>query len=209
MAAARIATSRSRIGRQRLRVPPLAGILSSCHASPVVVSIRRVVRVPLSGSVPSWRAYLGDCEQDAHIRQRNNRRGRITKALAFFGWFLIQVWCNLYDVVRRRVWFNPAAGPGLPFLAWKPMRGPFVGGSGSSLTTALALTSAGDSIRVSPKYVSNALSTTWDRDNLADCAKASILSLNSIVMRVSSFAPLIVFTGQLSARFRHVSTCGG
>jgi hypothetical protein len=29
------------------------------------------------------------------------------------------------------------------------------------------------------------------------------------VMRVSSFAPLIVFTGQLSARFRHVSTCGG
>jgi hypothetical protein len=29
------------------------------------------------------------------------------------------------------------------------------------------------------------------------------------VMRVSSFASLIVFTGQLSARFRHVSTCGG
>ena len=116
MAAALMAMSRSRIGRQRLRVPPLAGILSSCQASPVELSRRIVVRVPFSGSVPSWRAYLGDYEQDAHRRQRNNRRGRITMRLDLIVWFFVKVWCYFYDVALRFVCLE-ALGPLWFFLA--------------------------------------------------------------------------------------------
>lgn len=117
IAAALMAMSRSSIGRQRLRVPEFAGMRSSCHASPVVVSIRRVFLVPFSGSVPSWSANLADCEQEAHRAQRNNRSRSNTNGLVFLVRFLIKVICNLYDVARRFVWFNAALGPGLFFLA--------------------------------------------------------------------------------------------